>query len=119
LDKILGFQTAHFAFEDAVDAAIRGAIANGQISLQVVAGRLGLSGPALRAQFAASGEGIRPRIERIRKSLFMEKFEAGYSFSQIAMDLAYNDQAAMNRAFRRWFGMTPSAWRAAQSKPKT
>ena len=54
-------------------------------------------------------------MDQVRKALFIEKFEAGYSFSQIAMDLAYNDQAAMNRAFRRWFGMTPSEWRRAKA----
>jgi AraC-like DNA-binding protein len=42
--------------------------------------------------------------------------EAGKSFAQISMSLAYNDQPAMNRAFKRWFGMTPSQWRKTQSK---
>jgi len=115
LDEILGDKTASFAFENAVEAAIRGAIELGSVSADVVANRMGLSTPALRAKLAQSGEGMRPRLEKIRKALFVEKFEAGYSFSQIAMDLAYNDQAAMNRAFRRWFGMTPSQWRKNQN----
>ncbi len=112
LDRLMGDQDASFSFEQAVAAAIRGAIETGHVSSEVVAQRMGLSGHDLRAQLAESGEGMRPRIDRIRKTLFVEKFDAGHSFSQIAMDLAYNDQAAMNRAFRRWFGMTPSQWRA-------
>jgi len=87
LDKLLGNQTDGYAFETAVEAAIRGAMESGTVSSYVVAERMGLSASALRAKLAVTDEGI-------------------------AMDLAYNDQAAMNRAFRRWFGMTPSQWRS-------
>lgn len=110
LDRILGLQMAFRAFEKAVEAAIRGALESGEISSHIVADRMGVSWSALRSQLNESGVGIRPRVERIRKSIFIEQYEAGQSFSQIAMSLAYNDQAAMNRAFRRWFDMTPSEW---------
>lgn len=115
LDKLLGLQMQAHAFEEAVEAAIRGALSSGQISSHIVAERMGMSWSALRLRLQASGEGIRPRIDRIRKSIFMEEYQAGKSFAQISMSLAYNDQPAMNRAFKRWFGMTPSQWRKAQS----
>lgn len=111
LNRILGLQMAHKVFETAVEAAIRGALQSGEVSSHIVADRMGLNWSALRSHLNESGEGFRPRLERIRKSLFIEKYEAGQSFTQIAMALAYNDQAAMNRAFRRWFDMTPSEWR--------
>ena len=111
LDKLLGEQTDKLTFEAAIEAAIRGAIDAGTVSFHVVAKRMGMSESVLRAQLAVTGKGFRPRLNRVRKSLFVEKYEAGHNFSQIALDLAYNDQAAMNRAFRRWFGMTPSQWR--------
>lgn len=116
LDRILGLQMAFKVFEHAVDSAIKGALQSGEISSHIVAERMGISWSALRTQLNESGEGIRPRLERIRKSTFIEKYEAGQSFSQIAMSLAYNDQAAMNRAFRRWFNMTPSEWRKQKQK---
>lgn len=116
LDKILGLQMATLSFEQAVTAAIRGAIASGQVSSHIVAERMGLNWSALRTQLNATGQGIRPRLDQIRKTMFIEKHEAGQSFSQIAMSLAYNDQAAMNRAFRRWFGMTPTQWRKLQTQ---
>ena len=116
LDGILGQQMALKAFETAVDAAIRGAIESGKVSSHIVAQRMGLSWSALRTQLAESGEGIRPRLDRIRRSMFIEKYEAGQNLTQIAMSLAYNDQAAMNRAFRRWFDMTPSEWRRQREK---
>ncbi len=116
LDRILGLQMAFRAFEKAVEAAIRGALESGEISSHIVADRMGVSWSALRSQLNESGVGIRPRVERIRKSIFIEQYEAGQSFSQIAMSLAYNDQAAMNRAFRRWFDMTPSEWEKQKSE---
>ncbi len=115
LDKLLGRQMEAQAFEDAVEAAIRGALSSGQISSHVVAERMGMSWSALRLRLNASDEGIRPRLDRIRKSIFIEEYQAGKSFAQISMSLAYNDQPAMNRAFKRWFGMTPSQWRKAQA----
>lgn len=116
LDSILGIQMASQDFEQAVEAAILGALESGQVSSHIVAERMGMSWSSLRSKLSESGEGIRSRIDDVRKSLFMTKYEEGQSFSQIAMSLAYNDQAAMNRAFRRWFGMTPSEWRRQNIK---
>jgi len=68
-----------------------------------------------RTKLNESGTGMRQRLDRIRKTMFIEKHEKGQSLSEIAIGLAYNDQAAMNRAFSRWFGMTPSEWRRQQA----
>ena len=114
LDKMLGLQMEAHAFEEAIAAAIRGALSSGQISTQVVAERMGMSWSTLRLRLQDSGQGFRPRLDRIRKSIFLEEYQAGKSFSQISMSLAYNDQPAMNRAFKRWFGTTPSKWRKTQ-----
>lgn len=116
LDKMLGQQMTIESFEQAVNIVIRSAIESGKISSPIVAERMGLSEPVFRSRLNATGEGIRPRIDQIRKSMFIEKYEAGQSFAQIAMALAYNDQPAMNRAFKRWFGTTPSKW---QNEPLT
>ncbi len=119
LDKLLGLQMAGQVFEQAIEAALKQAIDAGQVSTHIVAQRMGMSDSALKTQLNASGEGMRSRLDRVRKALFIEKYEAGQSFSQIAMSLAYNDQAAMNRAFRRWYGMTPSQWRKQTTQRKT
>lgn len=116
LDKILGFQMAAQSFERAIAAAIRGAIDSGQVSSEIVAQRMGMNSSTFRAKLNESGKGMRQRLDRMRKTMFIEKHEKGQSFSEIAVGLAYNDQAAMNRAFSRWFGMTPSEWRRQEAK---
>ncbi len=115
LDRLIGQHTVQADFDKAVDASIRGAIAEGQVSTAIIATRMGLSVADLRKRLVETGEGIRPRIENVRKALFVEKINSGLSFSEIAFELAYNDQAAMNRAFKRWFGMTPTEWREKRS----
>lgn len=116
LDKILGLQMATQSFEQAVNDAIRGALDSGQVSSHIVAERMGLSWSALRTRLNATGEGIRTRLDDMRKLMFVEKYKAGLSFAEIAMALAYNDQPAMNRAFKRWFGTTPSKWQKEQAR---
>ena len=115
MDKILGVQMAALSFERAITAAIRGAIESGKVSSEVVAQRMGMNSSTLRTKLNESGEGMRQRLDGARKTMFTEKHAKGQSFSEIAIGLAYNDQAAMNRAFSRWFGMTPSEWRRQQA----
>jgi len=118
LDKMLGLQMEDHAFEQSIKAALRGSLAAGQVSSHLVAERMGLSWSVLRTRLNATGEGIRPRLDRIRKEIFIEKYEAGETLAQIANSLAYNDQPAMNRAFKRWFDMTPSEWQKTQAEKK-
>lgn len=110
LDKMIGEQTATHEFVKSVEAAIRGALETGHVSSQIVADRMGVSQSNLRARLAETEKGIRVRVDMMRQTIFMERVRAGHSLSQIAHALAYNDQAAMNRAFRRWYGMSPTQW---------
>jgi AraC-like DNA-binding protein len=40
------------------------------------------------------------------------------ALSQIAAVLRYSELSAFTRAFRRWSGLTPSAWRASHPRVK-
>ena len=63
--------------------------------------------------FSYKNENIKYRdfLEEVRKDLFIEKHNSGMSFTQIALDLGYNDQAAFTKAFKRWHGMSPTAFK--------
>jgi AraC-like DNA-binding protein len=113
LDGMIGENASIESFETLVDAAIRAAIKNGHVTSHVVADRMGVTWSAFRTALRRSGSVFRDRVDDIRQALFQNYVAEGLSFSQIAMALAYNDQAAMNRAFRRWYGMTPTQWKAA------
>ena len=62
LDKMLGLQMESQAFEQSIEAALRGALAEGQVSSHLIAKRMGLSWSVLRTRLNATGEGIRPRL---------------------------------------------------------
>jgi len=110
LESLLGTHNATETLDAAVEAAIRGAIQNGRVTSQVVADRMGQSWPSLRKALKQSKRGFRDRVDEVRKAIFIEKYEAGLNFAQIAQDLAYNDQPALNRAFHRWYGLSPTQW---------
>lgn len=52
------------------------------------------------------------RINRVRKLV-----RAGASLADAAVQSGFSDQAHMTRAFVRFHGVTPAAWRAGSSKP--
>ena len=110
LDQLLGSETAAASLDAAVEAAIRGAIGSGRITTHVVADRMRLDWPELKAELQQSGPGFRDRVDAIRKKMFVEYYEKGHSFAEISQALAYNDQPAFNRAFKRWYGMSPTQW---------
>ena len=58
---------------------------------------------------------FRDLLEEERKQRFRQLHASGESFAAIAQALAYNDQAAFNRAFKRWYNMSPSQYAATRS----
>lgn len=116
LEILLSADNATRSFNDAVEASIRGAIESGHVTSHIVADRMELSWSALRRNLKESGRGFRLRVDDVRQVMFLELYNSGESFSQIAQSLAYNDQPALNRAFHRWYGMSPTQWKTQQKQ---
>lgn len=115
LDKLLNIDEAADSFNNAVEAAIRGAMAAGQVTTQTVAKRMGRDWSDLQAELKRSGSNFRDRVKQTRQNLFIELYESGHSFAQISQALAYNDQPSFNRAFKRWYNTSPTKWAEEQS----
>ena len=61
-----------------------------------------------------SGPKAKPEAERAveRRRLACDwLLHSNRSVNQIALDLGYSEQSAFNRAFKRWFGVTPVSYR--------
>jgi len=110
LDKILYPQNANESFEAAARASIKAALALGQVSVPIIASRLDLSERQLRQTFKNYDLKYRQLLETERQNLFQDLYEKGENFSVISHELCYNDQAAFNRAFRRWYGVSPGQY---------
>ena len=82
--------------------------------LQAMAVELRLSSATLRRRLRAEGQGF----ATIRDELLQERAEqllreTDGSIAQIATDLGYSEPGAFHRAFRKWTGQTPGAFRSA------
>ena len=110
LDRVIGSSSAVKSLKDAVGQAMRRALDTGTISSTIIADRLEMTPQEFRSEMLKTKLSYRNILEEVRKDLFLEQYRAGKSFAQISQNLAYNDQAAFTRAFKRWYGLSPGQW---------
>lgn len=81
-------------------------------SLERIADELHMAPRTLRRRLAELGTGFHEIVEQIRRGQAVEGLVAGVlSIDEIAARLGYSDPSNFGRAFRRWTGMSPTAWR--------
>lgn len=79
-----------------------------------VAEALGLNPRTLQRKLADAGTTYRDLINDTRHALALEYLDrTAYSVSEIAYLLGFAEVSGFTRAFRRWTGTSPSAWRLA------
>ena len=114
LENLLQSETASESFREAAALSMRTALGLGVISLGTVAKRMNMDERELRQKLKKEGLSYRHMLDDVRKKIFQEMFRGGANFSAIAQELGYNDQAAFNRTFKRWYGLSPTAYAKAQ-----
>jgi AraC-like DNA-binding protein len=104
--------------DDAVDRVRREitlAVARRQTlpELDVVAAALGLSERALRRRLSAASTSFRELADGVLAALAMRYLrDTALSVADVAERLGYSEPASFVRAFRRWTGTTPEAFRS-------
>lgn len=84
-------------------------------SLQVTARLLHLTPRTLHRNLVHQGTSFRQILEGVRHTLAMQHLRAGtLGLEDIARALGYTDTANFRRAFKRWEGLSPTAWCAQQ-----
>lgn len=87
-------------------------------TLAEVAGHLHLSPRTLIRHLRAEDTTWQALLDRELSRRAMELFAGGrMTVEAVALALGYQDATAFRRAFKRWFGVAPSAWRA-QREPR-
>jgi AraC-like DNA-binding protein len=87
----------------------------GEVSMDAVARIFAVHRRTLNRRLREHGVTLRQLIEDVRRQLARQLLrDTDLSVLAIAETLGYADASAFTRAFRRWFGTTPSGWRAAR-----
>jgi AraC-like DNA-binding protein len=84
----------------------------GYPSLTELARARHVSPRTLKRRLAEQGTSYQRLLDELRRDRALKLLEVeSNSVEQIAEQLGYSDAANFNRAFRRWLGLSPSAWR--------
>ncbi|WP_211441190.1 AraC family transcriptional regulator [Collimonas humicola] len=105
-------------FEQAVRRCIARLVREGQPELDLVANELHVSARTLHRRLAAAGINFRELRESIRQRLAEDYLaDPRLQLGEIAQLLGYSEQSAFTRAFRRWSGQAPYAYRLSLLNP--
>lgn len=97
-----------------VRAAIAAGLAEGEATAPRVAKRLATSERTLQRRLKERGLTFAGLLDEARFALARAHLrDPQVALAEIAWLLGFSDQSAFTRAFRRWAGETPGAWRAA------
>lgn len=81
-------------------------------SAEGIAELLAMHRRTLSRHLSGEGTGFREIANEVRFELARRLLaDAEFSLAQIASALGYSEPSAFTRAFRRWSGQTPTAWR--------
>ncbi|HEY4239503.1 MAG TPA: helix-turn-helix transcriptional regulator [Kofleriaceae bacterium] len=89
---------------------------HGYRSLTEVAREMGTSSRTLKRQLAARGTQFSAILEGLRHDRALRLLaDASLPLTAVAHQLGYADLAGFTRAFRRWTGTSPGAYRKAKA----
>jgi AraC-like DNA-binding protein len=94
------------------------ALSEGVPGLSDVARAMGMSGRTLQRRLSADGTSFQNIVDEARRrlALRMLRHEDPVTLSEVTFMTGFSDQSAFTRAFRRWTGQTPGAFRAAREE---
>ena len=102
-------------FPDQVRGILRTALTGDQGSRDEIASLLSMHSRTLNRRLAAAGTSFRALVDESRFAIACQMLtDTDSDVSQVANILNYADSSAFTRAFRRWSGTTPAAWRHEQ-----
>jgi AraC-like DNA-binding protein len=70
----------------------------------------------LRRKLATEGTGWQQVVDELRRDLAVRLLADGRrSIEQVAVNLGYVDARSLHRAFRKWTGVAPGAYRSSRA----
>ncbi|MUL47726.1 helix-turn-helix transcriptional regulator [Mycobacterium sp. CBMA293] len=98
-----------------VPSLVRQLLPAGAVGLSDIARHIGLHPKALQRRLAAEHTTFADLVDQARRDTAQRLLlETDLSLDQLCRHLGYAEQSVLTRSCKRWFGMTPSAFRVAQ-----
>lgn len=95
-----------------LEALVAERLANGQATLEHVAGSMGLAPRTLQTRLDQHGETFREVLDRVRcRQAERHLSDPAKSLADVAALLGFADQSGFQHAFKRWTGTSPGEWR--------
>jgi AraC-like DNA-binding protein len=114
LDTELGTLNTDDSFEHALAEYLSEALSNGIPTASAVARALGMSERTLFRRLSEKGLTYQDVLERTQNSLAENLLsQSAISITDVAFLTGFSDQSSFSRAFKRWVGQTPGAYRKA------
>lgn len=105
---------------DSVAAIIETLLPSGRPTLKMVARIMKRSTRTLQRSLSEEGTSFSELAEQVQRQTSLRHVSASRQpLSAIAQLVGFSDQSNFNRAFRRWTGATPGAWRDASSADRS
>lgn len=109
---LLGELDRSKAMRGRVEALLAPLLPGGEARIEAVADKLGMSRQTLYRRLREEGTSFEAVLDELRRGLALRALEGGRSVGETAYDLGFADRGAFSRAFKRWTGSSPAAYRA-------
>ncbi len=109
--ELVSFRLRDLALLQAVRAVVTAHLPQKPVKLDVCARILGVSPRTLQRRLDDSGVTFETLVDGVRHDLAIDSLRRGDMVTEVAMALGYSDTSHFTRAFRRWTGLTPTAFR--------
>lgn len=108
----------HGELADMLPAILRSCLLNGKYSAGEIADALGFHERTLHRRLKNAGTSFRQELDTVRRTLSEQLLlHSSLAISDIATTLGYADASGFIRAFERWSGISPNAWRKENTGP--
>jgi AraC-like DNA-binding protein len=89
---------------DEIRAAITDELGSGEVDIERIARRVGVTPRSLQRRLRDRGTSYRELIDTVRHRRAIDLMQRGLSIGDVAEHLGFSDPRAFRRAFRRWTG---------------
>jgi AraC-like DNA-binding protein len=95
-----------------VRRALMSRLARGESDIELVARDLAMSSRTLQRRLASAGLSYQDLLDSVRRDTAERSIaDSALSIGEVAYLVGYSEPAAFHRAFKRWTGVTPQAFR--------